>query len=222
MSIKIPKWRIRNGEPADIEPMNDDMEGWENELDGKLNEQNWVASTFNSMTYFDAGAFIRCWYANVYMDQKIQVGVPNGTNLPTNPFEVASTGEWTVLTDIGQSQLALTGSLLWILVNLQVDHSIPGGTPAGYGIQAAIQVNGTILAETIIGGGDRANDPTGEGLGAYWSRQPLVIDAILPIGPDRVTINVVVRAPRNRTLAIPATDDKYYIYNRRSIILELV
>jgi len=132
--------------------------------------------------------------------------------------------EWQVVDEL-TTTFTTRGMLLWIMGSLQYDGAelLSGGSSADYysylefGLQLAIRVNGLVIEESIVGGLERANDLKGEGYAPDIA--PVVLDALVPVPPGLVTVDIVVRMPKNSDFK---TSDDYYfeIFNRELIVIE--
>tara|TARA_R100000655_G_scaffold79444_1_gene118907 strand:+ start:3193 stop:3867 length:675 start_codon:yes stop_codon:yes gene_type:complete len=222
MAQRFPKHNPKNGEVMDVEVYNESIRPTVEELGGRLNENNWKTGAVSSIEDCSADYVLR-----VAQDSKAvnwsnsfdAVGQPSAN--PTGAFKVSPVMEWQSIHDMDVS-FTSRGLLLWIMASLQYDGA-EAATSADYysylefGLQFGIRVNGLVVEESIVGGLERSNDVKGEGYGCDIA--PVVIDALVPVPPGVVTVETVVRMPKNTDFK---TSSDYYfeIFNRELIVIE--
>ena len=115
----------------------------------------------------------------------------------------------------------LKGGTAWITASWQQDYAAhERRDPFFPGVQYALFVNGAMIAESVIGGLDRANDRRGEA-NAVW-KAAFVTDAIIPVTNGQHTIEL-----RGRTVepvdgrTFDGGVESYKIGNRELIVMEL-
>jgi hypothetical protein len=207
----------------DVESYNESFRPVVEELGGRLGENNWKAGAISSIDDCSAGYVLRVKHAykEVNWTNLNSFGTPEAN--PTDAFKVNQLMEWQVVDDLSVT-FTTRGLLLWILASLQYDGAelLHSGSAdywsyLEFGIQFAIRVNGLVVEESIVGGLERANDVKGEG---YCSDiAPVVFDALVPVPPGGVTIEIVARMPKNTSLK---TSEDYYfeVFNRELIVIE--
>jgi hypothetical protein len=222
MAQRFPRHNPKNGEVMDVEVYNESIRPTVEELGGRLNENNWKTGAVSSTEDCSADYVLR-----VAQDSKAvnwsnsfdAVGQPSAN--PTGAFKVSPVMEWQSIHDMDVS-FTSRGLLLWIMASLQYDGA-EAATSADYysylefGLQFGIRVNGLVVEESIVGGLERSNDVKGEGYGCDIA--PVVIDALVPVPPGVVTVETVVRMPKNTDFKTSA-DYYFEIFNRELIVIE--
>lgn len=223
MAQQFPKHCPKTGDVMSKEVYNENFRPLVEEMAGHLNEHNWKKDAITSRVDCAPGYVLRAKhsYKEVNWTTLNDFGQPEAG--PTDAFQVLQKMEWQVI-DSMTTTFTTRGMLLWVIGSLQYDGAelLDGGSAdyyayLAYGLQFGIRVNGLVVEESIIGGLERANDVTGEGYTPDIS--PIVVDALVPIPPGIVTVDIVVRMPKNTDFK---TSEDYYfeIFNRELIVLE--
>jgi len=191
MSHVYPKHSLRADQPIDLEEINENFRGVVNEVHGSLDEHNFQSGAIPSAAV-TSGGICRVWEAHQKVDHD---GVDEG-RIPGWTIDHIETGNGVQVSNNRQWQSILsktvtTGeSLIWLMASFQQDpwwdwqEVVPG-------CQYAIAVDGSIIYESIIGGLDRGNDPTGEGNNRRG--HPFVCDAIYPVTAGEHTFSLQAR-----------------------------
>jgi len=224
MAQQFPKYCPKTGDVMSEEVYNENLRPFVEESQGHLNENNWKLNAVSSVNDCSASYVLRTKhsYKTVNWTSWNTLGQPAAN--PTGAFKVTQKMEWQVVDEL-TTTFTTRGMLLWIMGSLQYDGAelLSGGSSADYysylefGLQLAIRVNGLVIEESIVGGLERANDLKGEGYAPDIA--PVVLDALVPVPPGLVTVDIVVRMPKNSDFK---TSDDYYfeIFNRELIVIE--
>jgi hypothetical protein len=225
MAQQFPKYCPKTGDVMSKEVYNENLRTFVEETSGHLNENNWQENAITDRQDCSAGYVLRVRneYQEVNWSTLSDFGQPEAG--PTGAFQVLHKAEWQAITNM-TATFSSRGMLLWVMGSLQYDGAFPSpGTtvPAeyysylAYGIQFGIRINGMVVEESIIGGLERANDFKGEGYCPDIS--PIVLDAVIPVVPGNVTVEIVTRMPNNTDFQ---TSEDYYfeIFNRELIVIE--
>jgi len=223
MAQFFPKYNPKTNDVMDKEMYNENFRGVVEEVGGRLNENNWKTGAISSVNDCSADYVIRTKhsYKTVNWTTLNSFGQPAAN--PTGAFKVNQLMEWQVIEDLTTS-FTSRGLLLWVMSSLQYDGAelLNGGSADYYsylefGIQFAIRVNGRVVEESIVGGLERSNDVKGEGY--CCDIAPVVLDALVPVPPGLVTVDIVARMPKNSDFK---TSEDYYfeIFNRELIVIE--
>tara|TARA_R100000655_G_scaffold16609_1_gene35986 strand:+ start:615 stop:1292 length:678 start_codon:yes stop_codon:yes gene_type:complete len=223
MAQRFPKHNPKGGEVMDVESYNESFRPVVEELGGRLNENNWKSGAVSSIDDCSAGYALRVRHAHTTVNWTAlnSFGQPEAS--PTGAFKVNQLMEWQVIDGLSVT-FTTRGLLLWVMASLQYDGAelLHGGSANYYaylefGIQFGIRVNGFVVEESIVGGLERSNDVKGEG---YCSDiAPVVFDALVPVPPGEVVVEIVTRMPKNSDFK---TSEDYYfeVFNRELIVIE--
>ena len=224
MAQQFPKYCPKTGDVMSKEVYNENLRPFVEETAGHLNENNWKLNAVSSVDDCSASYVLRTKhsYKTVNWTSWNTLGQPAAN--PTDAFKVTQKMEWQEIDDLSAT-FTTRGMLLWVMGSLQYDGAelLSGGSSADYysylefGLQFGIRVNGLVVEESIVGGLERANDVKGEGYAPDIA--PVVLDALIPVPPGLVTVDIVVRMPKNSDFK---TSDDYYfeIFNRELIVIE--
>ena len=223
MAQQFPKHCPKTGDVMSKEVYNENLRPFVEEAQGHLNENNWQKNAVTSLTDCATSYVLRVRheYKEVNWETLNSLGQPEAG--PTGAFQVLQKMEWQVIDNM-TATFSSRGTLLWIIGSLQYDGAelLSGGSAdyyafLRYGLQFGIRVNGLVVEESIIGGLERANDVMGEGYCPDIS--PIVLDALVPVLSGNVTVDIVVRMPKNSDFK---TSEDYFfeIFNRELIVIE--
>ena len=192
------------------------------------------------------------WFDSARNASKLQKHPPLGTglsaaSLPSNAFKISNNHEWQTIRSEGSSadpmEITVTtdNSLLWIVFSCQMDFGSSEEVDASTytdestvgtgtnlpGFQIAIAVDGAVVAETITGSMDRANDPTGEGI--HYLRTPLAIDCLYPVTSGAHVITAKARTAFDAASArsssneykLDSTTDFYAVFSSELFVVEM-
>jgi len=209
MSWKFPARNISNPEVVSIDDVNQNFREVIEEASGALNEHNWKANSFGDrgMLANDAGIVVH----------RVAVEVNPNTDPDTtadNQF-VRYDQDWQSIVGLTHT-FNTTGGLVWFLASIQGNSPLSftflgnGGT-GRFGVQFALELNGAVLAQSIVGGGDLSNDqitvfrkPSPPKIGFQVVSTPGVesmhfgvcSEAIVDVPPGKHTIRAVCCTPR--------------------------
>jgi len=202
MSWKFPKHRPRSSEVLSSEDMNENFLAPFDELSGELNEHNFLdgfASAQGTRLHTDAGLTTTTTWT---------LGNPTlpaavGSNVPLD-----FTDQWApVLSGPGlalplEVSFTSVGGTLWILASFQALLTMDGGM----GYNFALELDGSVLYESLFGGGDLGNDLllsatpyTSNGPAVEGKYIPVVLEAQVVVPPGNHTVKVVARTLRQLT-----------------------
>lgn len=199
MSWRFPKHIVSTGQTVTPENLNEGIRPAAEELSGRLNEHNWVAAAMSNTLYLAHDVAFVWNSASTYKDDSLSAA---------NLITIDNLATWIELSDPTITKTMKSCSL-WIHVSLQF-HVAPAIVPANLPhISLALKVDGQILQETIIGGGDLANDT--DQLSDY--RLPLATSIVLPVASGEHTVAVVARCTGG--------DTPIYIESRELIVLQM-
>ena len=198
MSWKFPKHPIKNNRVPDADEMNENFLAPGQELVGRLNEHNFKANSFAATDIFTKAAFV--YHVNSGIRNEIPDNLVGSSAGSSNYQVIPEAGNWVELSDsvLSFSSLACIAQI-HAAAQIFVERCfVPvNGSLA----QIAIQVDGTVIPETITGTTEVSQDRFGGALSGARTL-PLVTTVTLPLrpGPHRIAIvlrNVGVRRQVN-------------------------
>ena len=194
MSWKFPKHPIKNDRVPDADEMNENLLASGQELVGRLNEHNFKANTFAATDIFTRSAFV--YHVNSGIRNEIPRGLVDGPVGSSNFQVVPESGNWTELSDsvLSFSSLACVAQI-HAAAQIFVQNTFIGANTSSKApaIQIAIQIDGTVIPETITGTTEPSQDQrTGAFAGARTL--PLVTTAVLPLSAGAHRIAIVVQS----------------------------
>ena len=221
MSWKFPKHRPRSGEVLSASDMNENFLAPFDELSGELNEHNFVsgfASAQGARLQVDAGLTT----TTIGYRANPALGPTLGGNVPLD-----FTDQWSPIKAAGApSDLPLAvsftsaGGVLWIIASFQTQLTMNGGM----GYNFALELDGSILYESLFGGGDLSNDVllsatpyTSNGPAVEGAFIPVVLEARTPVSPGNHTVRVVAR-----TLRQLSGQPQVGVSNRELVVIQLL
>ena len=157
MSWKFPARAIKNPEVVSMDDVNQNFREVVEEASGALNEHNWASNSFSERNQLadDAGIVIN----------KVVVEVNPNTDpsVTSNIQYIKYDRDWQEINGL-EFTFNTTGGLVWLIASIQASSPLSatwftsGGASARFGLQFALEFNGAILAQSIIGGADLSND----------------------------------------------------------------
>lgn len=245
MSWKYPTSPIKTGHVIDNIAINDNFLSVTEEATGYLNEHN-----FDASDYIVSRADLQPGYAlKLFYSRPDPAAAPNSNTVPRGSTVPS---EWVRLNGASQYQtfakkgLSLTftsrGGPTWLCGSFTLhNHVIPRPSSTkpsdytttgllskrkGFGFNAAIELDGIILNESLIGSGDPMNDyfdnesnttddgitafPKGGG-GVQGAVNALVVDTVVDLVPGTHTIRIAVldiRGSNGRDKDMPAISSR--------------
>jgi len=253
MSFYFPKNRERKDYPIDKDAINEDFREVYAETQSGLGEHNWRRGAISNLASMASDAGIKVHRTGLALTHGItNADYPSGsdgtgpqTGVPANNyFNVSPSNTWNVVvTESGTPNLAATmsrtittgNSLLWIMASFQqatrnatrdvVSNAVRYELG---GCNHAISLDSTIIYESMDGGLDVANDPTGSAL--RMDDHPFVVDVLIPVNAGVHTLSMEIRHAYGPTNSFTgnftpvysvSTNNFYQIMSREFIILEL-
>ena len=234
MSWKFPKYPVKNTQVIDLEDMNENFLESVEEIGGRLNEHNWKEGAIAATTSLEKDAAF-AWHQDgafvqrlVSWPQPVVAGAPKDQLIPARPT-------WTPVDDCSLT-FTPPDCLLWIHGSVQLVQGASlnssSGPPSNIGgfwngnyfvyVQFAIQIDGYVIPETIIGGTEIDNDLN---TGVRMPMMPLVTDIVFPITTGSHTIKLVVRTVGPSLDKAGTTQDTspkgFYVSCREIMCLEM-
>jgi len=209
MSWKFPARAIKNPEVVAMDDINHNFREVVEEASGALNEHNWKTNAFPERGQLadDAGIVIH--------NSVVEVNPTTDPDTTPNVQFVQYDRDWQPLNGI-EITFNTTGGIVWLIGSVQVSSPLSfsyfgnGGT-GRFGLQCALEFNGAILAQSIIGGADLSNDqitvfrpPSPPRIGFQVISTPapsslfltFSTEAIIDVPPGKHTARIVVAPPR--------------------------
>lgn len=224
MSHVFPPRVLRPGMVVDPDDFDENVRAFKNEARGRLGEQNFKEEAFPSRASLEFGAGLRHYRRGLTVDGSDWTATPTGT------FIVKKTPTWQPVDDM---TLTFTSgaALLWIMASFQASGKPLTSLFSPTIFQAALRIDGATLVNGLTGDpdvqeaqeitfGDGADvtldgDRYMRGVGIAQFNEPVVVEAMVPVGPGLHTIDLVARP-----LWYPASGDAGRIYTRTLIVLE--
>ena len=211
MAWKFPKHNIKPSDVVEMDDVNENFREVVEEASGALNEHNWKAAAFPDREDLadDAAIVLRRVYREVDPNQD-----PTRALAGAHRVFVELETDWQ---DIADTELTFTspGGMFWLMASLQASSVIDDawatiGERGRFGIQFALSLNDAVLAQSLVGTGDRSNDviafrrpssPFMIGFEVYNTPSPssrymtITLEAIVEVPPGRHTVRVVACPP---------------------------
>lgn len=212
MTWRFPKNAPSTGGIPDVEDVNESLTDMIDEMEGSLNEHNIADGAF-TLQFLDNAAQYQL--ASVYTDAN---GVdPYGT-APAGTKYVQLCDTWV---PVKSMDFASRGSAVWILGSAQLTV-----WETTFGVMVGIRVDGTVIAESILGSGEPDNNPLVAGAyginsntyGIERKACPAVVESIELLSPGQHTIELVVNQIR---LGSTASFTTPRVFDRELILVEL-
>lgn len=237
MSWVFPRWREVTGGPMGSEPLNQNFRVFVEEVEGRLGEHNWnsAASPTFPRASVDNDAVLRVFHAKQAYDPDLEsmdgvVGkewpTHNFSSALANAFRLSNNAGWDIISPLFKTWVSDSPVTLDIHASFQQDAGLdPQDAVLGYwlvgfpGAQYAARVNGNIIAESIIGGLDRANDRKGEAISQdMWA---VVVECVVDAPPGEITVEIVGRVAHGDLWARLGDQLFIDIFNRELVIIEM-
>lgn len=219
MAWKYPRYRNVDGEVMDLDAINENFETFVQEMQGQLNEHNWVGQAFISPSDYTIGACLRTKQTASLVQAMLPGAVAPGTIamlVSGTAYQTVPVFDWDV---VMTTTIRTNTATLWISASFQ--HAASLMATARQGIQYALRVDGIEIVETITGTGNRANDQNGEGIDGRGTNMPFVLDAIVPVIAGQHTVQLVARMCSGPSMAISANDVYWMVLNRELLVVEM-
>ena len=264
MAWKYPPYPIKDGQVIGIDALNENFLGYTEELSGSLNEHNFSAKLGAPVARTALAADA------AHIIHRSAPGQGEGEAIPyvndyvnrTNWLAVRQRDGWqSFTTDTGGNKRGMglrmnaKGGACWICGSLNIHtgdiYDRLGPSPdkqLGFGYNIAIQIDGNVVFESILGSGDSTNefynghngrgaviDTGGTGAkyntpqaggGVIAAQLPVVVDAVVELAPGPHDIRIVVMNIRGQSKSGTSTSAGWgpnaYISTRELFVLEMV
>lgn len=220
MSWKYPEHKPKAGGVVEVDDLNRSFNAYAQEVSGGLNEHNWSKDTFHR-TYCDEDVAIEVWQSKLAVDPSSALDDPTNDN-----FKIRISRGWQKITSM-TVEATTEKSTLWIIGSLQ--HVGAWAACPQY----AVQINGTVITETITGAAGQGYDAYhetwsdtlkhltqttfGPGL-AMSTRRSVGLDALIDVPSGVHDIAIVGRVMQTNDVELNA---KFSVQNRELIVLSL-
>ena len=269
MAWKYPPYPIKDGQVIGIDALNENFLGYTEELSGSLNEHNFSAKLGAPV----ARTALAADAAHIIHRSALGTGSVDDDAFSTivSVNDYADKSNWLIVRqrDGWQSFMSSTGthrrgmglrmnakgSMCWICGSLNIHtgdiYDRLGSSPdkqLGFGYNIAIQIDGNVVFESILGSGDSTNEfynghngraaviATGgtgakyntpqAGGGVIAAQLPVVVDAVVELSPGPHDIRIVVMNIRGQGKSGTSANDGWgpnaYISTRELFVLEMV
>jgi len=239
MSWKFPARAIKNPEVVAMDDINHNFREVVEEASGALNEHNWKTNAFPERGQLadDAGIVVK--------NSVVQVNPNTDPDTTANVQFVQYDRDWQPLDGI-EITFNTTGGIVWLIGSVQAFSPLAynlyptnGGT-GRFGIQCALEFNGAVLAQSIVGGADLSNDqitvfrpPSPPKIGFQVISTPspssaalsISTEAIIDVPPGKHTARIVVAPPRatSETVTGATLDNKdKWVGTRELVVAQLL
>lgn len=217
MSWRYPPHVIKPSRVVEMEDVNEDFQVYVEEASGHLNAHNFAAGIFSSnrdRLAEDIG---------VRLYRVAQVSDPNSGPPPTDNFRLGrGIDNWKPISDMS-IKVTSPGSSVFITFSAQFN----GGDPTNAAM-FGLEMNGSLLVNSVVGGLDLQNDSQSFGvnagyqtnenlIGLYGIRLGLCLECTQQLLPGDYTFRPMYYIPVRQT-----GGDELYLTNRELFIIETV
>jgi len=248
MAWRYPPQYIGPKYALDITPVNENLSTLAGEVSGMLNEHNFSTATSDSS---EAGALLT--RAQLAEDAAFRIEYVTADPVPpgaayvdkTNWVTIAAVDSWQTFPDNGcQIEFTAVGGLVWLTASFSVvcGNGQPSSFQKGYGYNFALELDGVIVNESLVGSGESVsefyNGPNGRGAklrplaaanlispmgggGVSAARIAMTVDAIVNVPPGPHTVRIAVMNIRGKMQSSP-TNSNTYITTREMFAMELM
>jgi hypothetical protein len=228
MAWKIIPFTVSADEVVDIHRINTNFLVVVEEVTGGLNEHNWAEDAFTDRDLLAEDVALRI--------KSNQMGASTDPTSPTSGTDVEFGQEWHAIAPNLDYTLVTKGGLIWLMASFQFD------TDLMWGVNFAIELDGNVLGDSLLGSGDSSNDlitlwggsvyaPAGTSdiaAPALWGGGGVdsqggfgvVVSAMVELPAGSYTFRTVVRNVR-RTLDISRSHNSMHVTNAELILLEM-
>ncbi len=238
MSWKFPARAIKNPEVVSMDDVNHNFREVVEEASGALNEHNWKTNAFPDRDQLadDAG---------IVLSRVVIEADPNTSPSTTSNIQFAQYDRnWQPLDGL-EITFNTTGGLVWIMGSVQASSPLSfsykgsGGT-GRFGLQFALEVNGAVLAQSIMGGADLSNDqittfrpasPQKIGFQVINTPGPssmfftVATEAVIDVPPGNHVVRAVMAPPRatsNTVKGATLSNTDKWVGTRELIVTQLL
>tara|TARA_R100000664_G_C2741853_1_gene130194 strand:+ start:520 stop:1203 length:684 start_codon:yes stop_codon:yes gene_type:complete len=226
MPTIYPKHTFKIMEAVDVDYVNENFQEVVSAVQGSLGEQNWSKDSFvDADLNADALGQVNNTYKEVARTFKDASGVGRNGFYEAVGYEGFS--RWTKIpTDrrwytLSEMEITTRDCLLWVIASWQQDYNSGSKRDQDFpGVQYSLAIDGTRIAESTIGGMDRANDTRGEA-NAVW-KHAFATDAFINVSNGTHTISLQARmVPTHKYTAYDSNSEYYLAATRELIALEI-
>ena len=227
MPTVYPRHMFGISEAVDVDDVNENLQEIVATMQGNLGEQNWSKGTFDvtrirdnalGRVHFSYSECARTFDSKTSETRNGYHQLPGyeGYNWEK---KVPVNRQWTTMSS---QTITTRDCMVWLIASWQQDYIVKGGfrDPDFPGVQYCLAVDGSRIAESTIGGMDRANDRRGEA-NAVW-KHPFATDAFikLPAGEHIISLEArMVATPDFRTYS--SGHEHYIVATRELIAVEI-
>lgn len=221
MSWKFGPFTVSTRDVVDVDTINESLLSVIEEVTGELNEHNFAENAFDNSDRGKLAEDIGIRVHHVYQEAD-----PNdpADGSATTPNVLPVSTRWQAVDPTLTKTITTKGGKLWIIASFQCQIA------ATFGALFAIEINGTVLGDSLIGTGDIDNDRLAQASGGVapfsftfgpvpcvWlpNAGAIVIEAVVPVSPGQYVIRPVIRNPRLGSEVIQE------VSNRELIVLEM-
>ena len=222
MSWRYPPHLVKTSRVVEMEDLNEDFQVYVEEASGHLNEHNFASGIFSSNRDRLAEDI------SVRLYRTVQESDPNpapigGASVPVNSYLLSrQIDNWHPISDMSIT-LESPGSSVFITFSAQFN----GGTPTNSAM-FGLEMNGSLLPNSVIGGLDLQNDSQSFGvntgyqtnsnlIGLYGKRLSICLETTQQLLPGSYTFRPVYYIPVRVASALDL-----YVTNRELFIIETV
>ncbi len=223
MSWKFGPFTVSTRDVVDVGTINESLLSVIEEVTGELNEHNFAENAFDNSDRGKLAEDIGFRVHHAY--QEADPNHPSGaTTAVDTPNVLPVSTRWQAVDPTLVKTVTTKGGKLWVMASFQCRIN------ATFGALFAIEINGTILGDSLIGTGDIDNDRLAQASGGVapfsftfgpvpciWlpDAGAIVIEAVVPVSPGQYVIRPVIRNPR---LGTEVVQD---VSNRELIVVEM-
>ena len=222
MPTIYPKHSFMPLEAVDVDYVNENFQEVVSAIQGNLGEHNWRGDSFNSSTT-EKQALGRI-HTRYYESARLFDKTSGETRNDYIPLAAYSGGErwtkipvdrrWFTVIDL---EITTRDCMLWLIASWQQDYQSPAERDPDFpGVQYCLAIDGTRIAESTIGGMDRANDKRGEA-NAVW-KHPFVTDAFIKLSSGTHTVALQARMVPTFDYKAYNSNFRYYVVATRELI----
>ena len=236
MAWRYPPQYIGPKYPLDVTPINEGLSSLAGEVSGMLNEHNFTTETNDtsesrhllSRDQLTEDAAFRLHYQTAD-----PIPTQGDYTDKTNWVAITAVDGWQTFTDDGcQLEFVAVGGPTWLCASFSVacGKNTPSSFQKGYGYNFALELDGVIVYESLLGGGDSVaefyNGPAGRaaklnvnktahlvtpqgGGGVSAARISVAIDTIVNLPPGPHSMRIAIMNIRGRMQSGPNTKNTY-------------
>lgn len=157
MSWAYPKHTFETGDPLDCEAMNDTIAAYASEVNGNLNQHNWQTDTLldlQGLSQVEPSIGLQIYEGGATVDPHAAT-----SSMAVAPHRT----RWSPI-DGTEVEFTSRGGKAFVIISFQVHQ--PSVVAASSGLNFAIELDGVVMNDTLLGTGDESNDFLDTALGA--------------------------------------------------------